>query len=97
MNETTSQLKSVIYLMVAKIVEEQLDTINKEQQENITTSPIFVASLVELVYNQLIGLGTDLELFANHAGRDIINVSDLLMAIRKNDVLTEYIKSISEK
>ncbi|CUM49793.1 uncharacterized protein AC631_03268 [Debaryomyces fabryi] len=90
--DTVSQLKSAIYLMVSKMVEQDLTHIDKD----ISATPTFVASLVELVYNQLLNLGEDLELFANHAGRSTIKPADLYMVTRKNDILTNVLKEYEE-
>lgn len=87
-SDIESQLKSAIYLMVSKMVEQDLTNIDKE----ISATPTFVASLVELVYNQLLNLGEDLELFANHAGRSTIKPADLYMVTRKNDILTNVLR-----
>lgn len=84
--DIATRLKASIYLNVAKMVEEYT------QELGTTASPSFVASLVELVYNQLQTLGEDLELFADHAGRTIINDSDVYMVTRKNDVLTKALR-----
>ncbi|EGW32538.1 uncharacterized protein SPAPADRAFT_61604 [Spathaspora passalidarum NRRL Y-27907] len=94
------QLKAAIYLHVAKIVEDQLKTMgetNSEEESSVFATPIFISSLVELVYNQIILLGKDLEMFAEHAGRDVINPSDLFMVTRKNPTLQQYLKDILEK
>lgn len=87
---TTSQLKATIYLAVAKIVEEC------SKREGVQTSPTFVASLVDLVFNQLINLGEDLELFAQHAGRLKVIPADLYMVTRKNEVLTNVLKEFEQ-
>ncbi|CUM63315.1 uncharacterized protein PRCAT00000886001 [Priceomyces carsonii] len=89
-SEVATQLKSAVYLMVAKIVEEELG-------ENVSSTPSFLASLVELVYNQLINLGEDLELFANHANRSVIRPADLYMVTRKNDILTKALKDYEDQ
>lgn len=86
MPDTEAQLKAAIYLNVAKMIEKQTS------QLGVTASPSFVASLVELVYNQVVTLGEDLELFADHAGRTAINTSDVYMVTRKNDVLTKALQ-----
>lgn len=58
---------------------------------------MFIASLVELVMNQLMNLGEDLELFARHANRSIIEPKDLYMVTRKNEVLTAVLKEFEQK
>lgn len=95
MEDLEAQLKASVYLSVAKMVEEQTGELS------VSASPPFIASLVEIVYNQIVSLGTDLELFADHAGRNVINSSDMYMVTRKNDTLTnalkEYEKSRNDK
>lgn len=91
-SETTAQLKSSVYLMVAKLVEQQVE----ELEGSVSVTPSFVALLVELVYNQVINLGEDLELFANHAGRSTIKPADLYMVTRKNDLLTAALQQVQQ-
>lgn len=86
MDDTAAKLKAAIYLDVAKTVEKQT------QELGVTASPSFVASLVELVYNQLVTLGTDLESFADHASRSVVLPADMFMVTRKNEVLTQILK-----
>lgn len=62
-----------------------------------TATPAFVANLVELVFNQLVNLGEDLELFANHASRTTIDSRDLYMVTRKNDSLTAALKDLESQ
>lgn len=89
-NDVASRLKASIYLNVAKMIEEYT------QDLGTTATPSFVASLVELVYNQLQTVGEDLELFADHAGRSAINDSDMYMVTRKNEVLTSALKEFEK-
>ncbi|RCK64077.1 MHF histone-fold complex subunit 1 [Candida viswanathii] len=99
--EIALQLKSAIYLHVAKIVEEKVKDLNQEEDNSndnsIIATPTFIAQLVELVYNQLINLGEDLELFCHHAGRDIVEPLDLYMVTRKNPTLQQFLKDIEQK
>lgn len=90
LSEISTELKSAIYLSVAKMVEQST------RQMNVSASPSFVASLIELVYNQIILLGEDLEAFATHAGRDVVNTSDVYMATRRNETLTNALKYVHE-
>ncbi|CCE88752.1 Piso0_001531 [Millerozyma farinosa CBS 7064] len=84
-----SQLKSAVYLSVSRIVEEEISSLDG----NVSATPTFVAALVDLVYNQLINLGEDLESFARHAGRTTIDPSDMYMVTRKNSSLMEALKA----
>lgn len=85
-----SELKSAVYLMVAKMVEDQVPA-------DVVATPTFIASLVELVYNQIINLGEDLELFAKHAGRSTVRTEDVYMVTRKNDILTKCLKDLEQR
>ncbi|KAM9894199.1 hypothetical protein OXX80_009615 [Metschnikowia pulcherrima] len=91
MSDISTQLKSSVYLNVAKMVEEQCSELG------VAASPSFVASLVELVYNQLLLLGEDLELFAGHAGRSTVNSSDVYMVTRKNEILTKALHEYEQR
>lgn len=111
--EIALQLKSAVYLSVAKIVEAQLEDLNNDNAATTTTTtesnnknknnnmliatPTFIAQLVELVYNQLINLGEDLELFCQHANRDIVEPSDLFMVTRKNPTLQQHLKDLLQQ
>lgn len=86
MAASATQIKSAVHLSVARMVEEHV------KELGIAASPSFVAALVELVFNQLVFLGEDLELFAQHAGRSTVNTSDMWMATRKNEALTRALK-----
>ncbi|CAH6721579.1 inner kinetochore subunit Mhf1p [[Candida] jaroonii] len=86
--EIETQLKSSIYLMVSKIIENDHD---------LQPTPMFIASLVELVMNQIINLGEDLELFAKHGGRSTIKNDDVFMVTRKNEILTSVLKEFEKK
>lgn len=95
-DEVASQLKSTVYLTVAKMVEEQLAKHTKNT-ETVVATPIFIASLVDLVYNQIVNLGEDLELFAQHANRSTVKPDDLYMVTRKNDILTKCLKEVEHQ
>lgn len=86
-----TQLKSAVYLVVAKMVERELAAL-----PNVLASPTYVALLVDLVFNQLVTLGEDLELFANHAGRVTVKPDDLYMATRRNESLTAAIRAAAD-
>jgi centromere protein S len=92
------ELKASVYLMVARIVDDKLQGLQGggSNCELVVATPTFLAGLVELVYNQLILCGEDLELFANHGGRNVIKTQDLYMVTRKNDVLTKALKQFEE-
>ncbi|EDK38665.2 hypothetical protein PGUG_02763 [Meyerozyma guilliermondii ATCC 6260] len=88
--ETPLQLKAAVYLSVAQIVEAELARMGPE----LAASPTFVATLVELTYNQIVNFGEDLELFAKHASRQVVKPTDVYMVTRKNPVLTKALKDL---
>ncbi|KAL7664054.1 Centromere protein S [[Candida] zeylanoides] len=93
MSDIEAQLKAVVYLSVSTMVEEEL----QRAGGNTTATPTYVASLVDLVYNQCLNLGEDMESFANHAGRVTINPSDMYMAVRKNPVLKDELQKFESE
>lgn len=90
MSDLSTELKAAVYLSVAKMVEQYT------QELGTVATPAFVASLIELVCTQIIVLGEDLEMFARHAGRDVVNTSDMYLATRRNEALTNALRSVQE-
>lgn len=90
MPDKLTELKSALYLDVAKMIE------HYTQQLGVSASPSFVASLIDLVYFQIVLLGEDLEMFANHAKRTVVDTSDVYLATRRNDVLTAALRGVHE-
>lgn len=85
-----TELKAAVYLSVAKMVEQYT------RELGTTATPAFVASLIELVFAQIIVLGEDLENFAHHAGRDVANTSDMYLATRRNQTLSKALRQVQE-
>lgn len=69
--------------MVSRLVEQRTREL-AEPGRPITVTPQFIAGLVDLIYQQLVSVGKDLELFANHAGRKMIKPDDMMMIVRRN-------------
>ncbi|ODV64267.1 Mhf1p ASCRUDRAFT_79149 [Ascoidea rubescens DSM 1968] len=84
--EECGNLKARLWLSIAKIVEEETKELNVE------ATKLFTATLAELVYNQLLVVGDDLESFAKHAKRKTILPADMYMITRKNEGLTQILK-----
>ncbi|GAA5925766.1 hypothetical protein JCM10213_008879 [Rhodosporidiobolus nylandii] len=78
-------LKSAVWYTVTKIAQEE------ELSLPFAASEHFVASLSEIVFQQALSLGKDLERFSKHAGRMTINVDDVNLAARRNEPLYEQI------
>ncbi|GAA5835223.1 hypothetical protein JCM11251_006648 [Rhodosporidiobolus azoricus] len=75
-------LKSAVWYTIAQ--EEELSL-------PFAASEHFVASLAEVVFQQALSLGKDLERFAKHAGRMTINVDDVKLAARRNEPLYDQL------
>ena len=86
MTFSPQHLKARLWLSIAKIVEEETKELNVEPTK------LFTATLAELVYNQVLVIGDDLESFAKHGKRKTILPADLYMITRKNDGLTGILK-----
>ncbi|CDO55820.1 similar to Saccharomyces cerevisiae YOL086W-A MHF1 Component of the heterotetrameric MHF histone-fold complex [Geotrichum candidum] len=89
------RLKSTIWYTVQKITAEEC------KQLGVTASPEYAAALTELVFNQIVTLGFDLESFARHAKRKTITTEDMKMVCRRNtglqEVIDDYIKKLLEE
>ncbi|GAA5994988.1 CENP-S family protein [Rhodotorula paludigena] len=78
-------LKAAVWYTVTKIAQEE------ELSLPFAASEHFVATLAEVVFQQALSLGKDLERFANHAGRLTINADDVKLAARRNEPLYELL------
>ncbi|GAA5834341.1 hypothetical protein JCM9279_004289 [Rhodotorula babjevae] len=74
-------------------------TIAQEEELSLpfAASEHFVASLAEVVFQQALTLGKDLERFANHAGRLTINADDVKLAARRNEPLYELLTTSAQQ
>ncbi|CCD23312.1 Mhf1p NDAI_0B02770 [Naumovozyma dairenensis CBS 421] len=89
----TERLKAELWCAVDKQVKELVPSLNVKG--NITYSPKFINALMSLTYLQLTDIGTDLELFANHAGRGTITRDDLMLLLRKTPLLQEMVSNLN--
>ncbi|GAA5866174.1 hypothetical protein JCM3774_004108 [Rhodotorula dairenensis] len=76
-------LKAAVWYTVTKIAQEE------ELSLPFAASEHFVAALAEVVFQQALTLGKDLESFAKHAGRLTINADDVKLAARRNEPMYE--------
>lgn len=79
------QLKRALWLHVGRLVDAQTLALG------VTATPQFTAALMEATYAQIVNAGCDLESFARHAGRERVQVPDVLMLARRNDGLKEVL------
>ena len=83
----SSRLKTVLHYAVGKMCE------MKSEEHNVTFSKAFVACLAETVSTQIEFFATDLEVFAKHAKRTVINIDDVKLLVRRNPGLTKEIET----
>ncbi|QHS76039.1 Mhf1p SPAR_O00670 [Saccharomyces paradoxus] len=79
------QLKARLWVHVEERLQQVLSS------EDVKYTPKFINSLLELAYLQLGEMGSDLQAFAEHAGRDVVNDSDLMLYLRKQPDLQEKV------
>ncbi|GAA5926414.1 hypothetical protein JCM3775_001009 [Rhodotorula graminis] len=84
-------LKAAVWYTVTKIAQEE------ELSLPFAASEHFVASLAEVVFQQALTLGKDLERFAKHAGRLTINADDVKLAARRNEPLYELLTTSAQQ
>jgi centromere protein S len=89
------QLKRALWLHIGRIVDAQTLSMG------VNATPQFIAALMEATYAQIVNSGRDLESFAQHAGRERIQVQDVMMLARRNDglkeVLNERVESLKKE
>ncbi|KAF2017096.1 hypothetical protein BU24DRAFT_490327 [Aaosphaeria arxii CBS 175.79] len=84
--EQEERLKSSLWYSIGQFIdEESLD-------QNLNATPQFIAALTELVYTQISNTSRDLETFAKHAGRRVIQTEDVMLLSRRNEGLETVLK-----
>ncbi|XP_070572313.1 centromere protein S-like [Ptychodera flava] len=85
------RLKAAIHYTVGQICEQLA------KDEDVVFTRQFIATLAEATYKQCGILATDLELFAKHAKRSVINSEDVKLAVRRANPLYLHLTSLNEK
>ncbi|KAK9668979.1 hypothetical protein RND81_13G100600 [Saponaria officinalis] len=80
-DEETQLLKDRFHLSAISIVESEAKKIGMQISEPI------VACISNLAFNYAEHLAKDLELFAHHAGRKLVNTEDVILAAHRNESL----------
>ncbi|GAA6050496.1 hypothetical protein JCM3770_002626 [Rhodotorula araucariae] len=88
---SSQSLKAAVWYTVTKIAQEE------ELSLPFAASEHFVATLAEVVFQQALSLGKDLERFAKHAGRLTINADDVKLAARRNEPLYELLATSAQQ
>ncbi|KAF2190818.1 hypothetical protein K469DRAFT_721722 [Zopfia rhizophila CBS 207.26] len=84
--EREERLKSSLWYTIGQFVDEEC------LQQNLNATPQFIGALTELVYTQITNTSRDLETFAKHAGRRVINTDDVMLLSRRNEGLETVLK-----
>ncbi|KAK3699180.1 MHF histone-fold complex component [Vermiconidia calcicola] len=61
--------------------------------QDLNATPHFIGGLSELVWAQIENVAQDLEAFAKHSDRQVINTKDVLLLGRRNEGLAQILKS----
>ncbi|KAF2749060.1 hypothetical protein M011DRAFT_388827, partial [Sporormia fimetaria CBS 119925] len=99
------RLKAVLWYAIGQYVDEE------SIEKNINATPQFIGALTELVWTQIAktsvpeadgwtfqaNTSRDLELFAKHAGRKVIQAEDVLLLARRNEELEEMLQRELER
>ncbi|KAK4959550.1 MHF histone-fold complex component [Elasticomyces elasticus] len=88
--DKVERLKAALWYSVGQAV----DTASLNLSLNAT--PQFIGALTEMLWNQIDTAGKDLEAFANHAGRKVINTDDVLLLARRNDSLKDMLQDYAQ-
>jgi hypothetical protein len=80
------KLKAALWYSVGQMV----DAVALSQDLNAT--PHFIGGLSELVWAQIENAAQDLEAFAKHADRQVVNSKDVVLLGRRNDGLKEVLQ-----
>ncbi|KAF2712141.1 hypothetical protein K504DRAFT_373442, partial [Pleomassaria siparia CBS 279.74] len=80
------RLKSALWFAIGKFVDDEC------LSQNLNATPQFIGALTELVYTQIENTSRDLESFARHGGRRIINTDDVMLLSRRNEGLESLLR-----
>ncbi|KAI4846975.1 hypothetical protein E4T44_03120 [Aureobasidium sp. EXF-8845] len=89
--DKVDRLKSSLWYSIGTII----DAISLDQDLNCT--PEFIAALTELVWSQVLTSGADLEQFAKHGGRKVVDIKDVLLLVRRNEELKEVLEIVGRE
>ncbi|KAH8722905.1 kinetochore component CENP-S-domain-containing protein [Phaeosphaeriaceae sp. PMI808] len=85
--EREERLKSALWYSIGQYVDEECLT------SDMNATPQFIGALTELVYTQIANTARDLEVFAKHGGRKVVNTDDVMLLTRRNDALETMLRA----
>ncbi|KAJ4368790.1 MHF histone-fold complex component [Neocucurbitaria cava] len=89
--EREERLKSALWYTIGTYID------NSTISSHLNATPQFTGALTELIYTQIANTARDLETFANHAGRKVIGVDDVMLLTRRNDALEVMLRQELER
>ncbi|ETN41641.1 uncharacterized protein HMPREF1541_03577 [Cyphellophora europaea CBS 101466] len=89
--DLSEQLKRALWLHIGRLVDAQT------LELGVNATPQFIAALMEATYAQIVNAGRDLESFAQHAGRERVQVQDVLLLGRRNEGLLGVLEEKAEE
>ncbi|KAF2116680.1 kinetochore component CENP-S-domain-containing protein [Lophiotrema nucula] len=89
--EKEERLKAALWYSLGTFVDEEC------LNQNLNATPEFIGALTQLVYNQISNTSRDLETFAKHAHRKVINEEDVMLLSRRNEGLETVLKKHLEE
>ncbi|XP_071789667.1 centromere protein S-like [Asterias amurensis] len=85
------RLKAAVHYSVGRVCEEL------SQELDVTFSRQFIAVLSEATFKQSAIFATDLEQFAQHGKRSVINTDDVKLLARRSAPLAKHIRDMNEQ
>eukprot|EP00051_Salpingoeca_urceolata_P004211 m.63490 g.63490 ORF g.63490 m.63490 type:complete len:108 (+) comp13469_c0_seq2:532-855(+) len=79
--EEQQHLRAAVHYTVGQLLE------HNEEEEGVTFSKLFAASLADLTYRQIGSWTADLEAFARHAKRSTVSPDDIKLLARRDEDL----------
>lgn len=85
------KLKVALWYSIGKMVD------SAALSQDLNATPHFIGGLSELVWAQIENAAQDLEAFAKHGDRTVINVKDVVMLGRRNDSLKQVLEDKAQQ
>eukprot|EP00051_Salpingoeca_urceolata_P004213 m.63518 g.63518 ORF g.63518 m.63518 type:complete len:116 (+) comp13469_c0_seq6:532-879(+) len=83
--EEQQHLRAAVHYTVGQLLE------HNEEEEGVTFSKLFAASLADLTYRQIGSWTADLEAFARHAKRSTVSPDDIKLLARRDEDLVRWL------
>ncbi|CAO2650844.1 Nn.00g091410.m01.CDS01 [Neocucurbitaria sp. VM-36] len=95
--EREERLKSALWYAIGNYIDNSTFLSSPSSNAASNATPQFTGALTELIYTQIANTARDLETFANHAGRKVVGVDDVMLLARRNDALEVMLRGELER